>query len=75
MVRIETTIEVDEQGRAVVQLPAGLKPGPHRAIVILFDETETAPTPSMMDDFPRHEIPWPEGFTARREEIYGDDGR
>ena len=26
--------------------------------------------------FSAHDVgPWPEGFTVRREEIYGDDGR
>jgi hypothetical protein len=35
MTTIETTIEVDEQGKATIQLPAGLKPGAYWAVVVL----------------------------------------
>ncbi len=74
MVTTETTIEVDEQGKATVQLPAGSKPGRHRAVIIVFDGPESA---MVHPDFPRHDIPWPfpEGSTFRREDMYGDDGR
>jgi hypothetical protein len=78
MKTIQTTIEVDEQGRATIQLPAGVTPGQYQAVVVIEDRQPVAPRPRpSMADFPRHEIPWPfpEGFTFRREEIYGDDGR
>jgi hypothetical protein len=71
---LETTIEVDEQGKATIQLPADLAPGPYRAVVVI----ETS-GPDLARDrliFSAHDVgPWPEGFTVRREEIYGDDGR
>jgi hypothetical protein len=75
---IQTTIEVDEQRRGTIQLPADVPPGPYQAVVVLEDREPAAPRPRpTMADFPRHEIPWPfpAGFTFRREEIYGDDGR
>jgi hypothetical protein len=74
---IETTIEVDEQGKATIQMPADVRPGPHRAVVVVFDEPEVATTPPTMADFPQHDIPWPfpEGCTFRREDMYDDSGR
>lgn len=75
---IETTIEVDDERRATIQLPADVMSGTYQAVVVIEDKERAAPRlQSTMADFPRHEIPWPfpEGFTFRREEIYGDDGR
>ncbi len=74
MVTIETTIVVDEQGRATVQLPAGSKPGAYRAVLVIEEFAPAAARTPLT--FPAHDVgPWPEGFTARREDIYGDDGR
>jgi hypothetical protein len=74
---IETTIEVDDQRKATIQLPADLTPGPYRAVVVVIDEPAAPPVHPTMADFPRHDIPWPfpEGFTFRREDIYDDSGR
>jgi hypothetical protein len=69
---IETTIELDDQRKATIRFPAALAPGPHR-VVLVIDEPPVACTPLT---FSAHDVgPWPEGFTVRREEIYGDDGR
>ena len=72
MKTIQTTIEVDDQGKATIQLPAYVTPGPHQVVVVI-DES------ALVRDsltFSAHDVgPWPEGFTVRREEIYGDDGR
>ena len=35
MTTIETTIEVDEQRKATIQLPANMKPGPYRVVVVV----------------------------------------
>ncbi len=68
---IETTIELDDQRKATIRFPADLTPGPHRVVVVI-DEPAAARSPL---NFSAHEVgPWPEGFNARREEIYGDDG-
>jgi hypothetical protein len=75
MTTIEMTIEVGEQGTATIQLPADLKPGIHRVLVTVLDGPERPATRSPLT-FSAHDVgPWPEGFTVRREEIYGDDGR
>jgi len=76
MKMIQTTIVVDAEGKATIQLTPDVTPGPHQAVVVI-DEPASAQLQPTMADFPRHEIPWPfpEGFTFRRDEIYGDDGR
>jgi hypothetical protein len=77
MKTIQTTILVDEEGKATIQLTPEVPPGLHQAVVVIDEPAgATGPKPTMAD-FPRHEVPWPfpEGFTFRREEIYGDDGR
>jgi hypothetical protein len=74
MKTIETTIEVDDQQKAMIHLPADVKPGPYRAVVVI-ERHEPAVARAPLT-FSAHDVgPWPEGFTARREEIYGDDGR
>jgi hypothetical protein len=77
MKTIDTTIEVDEQRRATIQLPADVKPGPYRALVVVFDGPEVTTTHPTMVDFPRHDVQvnLPEDFTFRREQIYDDSGR
>jgi hypothetical protein len=66
------TIMVDESRQATIQFPADVAPGPHRVVVVIEGPT-TARAPLT---FAAHDVgPWPEGFSIRREEIYGDDGR
>ena len=72
MKTIQTTIEVDDQGKATIQLPASVTPGQYQAVVVI-DEPAVVRGPLT---FSAHDVgPWPEGFTVRREEISGDDGR
>jgi hypothetical protein len=74
MKTIETTIEVDDQRKATIQLPTDVKPGPYQAVVVLADPLPGATRAPLT--FSAHDVgPWPEGFTVGREEIYGDDGR
>ena len=72
MKTIQTTIMVDETGKATIQLTPDVTPGPHQAVVVI-DEPAAAPAPLT---FSAHDVGrWPKEFTVRREEIYGDDGR
>jgi hypothetical protein len=72
MKTIEMTILVDEGRRATIQLPVDITPGRHQAVVVI-DEPAVARAPLT---FSAHDVgPWPDGFTARREEMYGNDGR
>ena len=69
---IEATVEVDEEHRASIQLPADVPPGPHRVVLVIEGEP---PVRSPLT-FSAHDVgPWPEGFTASREQIYDDSGR
>jgi len=71
---IQTTVVVDAEHRATIQLPADIAPGEHPVVVVI-DETET-PRARRPLEFSAHDLgPWPEGFTVRREEIYDDSGR
>ena len=65
------TVTVDADHRATIQLPSDIEPGVHR-LTITIDEI---PTP--WGGFPSLDIPWtvPEGYTFRREDEYGEDGR
>jgi hypothetical protein len=67
-------IEVDDQQKAMIHLPDDVKPGPYRAVVVI--ESQERPVARAPLTFSVHDVgPWPDGFTVRREEIYGDDGR
>ena len=43
MITIQETLVVDAQGHAVITLPPSVKPGTHRAVLHIEDETEPAP--------------------------------
>lgn len=74
MVTIEMTIQVDEQGKATIRIPGEMKPGAYRAVLVIEGPVPDAARAPLT--FSTHDVgPWPEGFTVRREEIYGDDGR
>ena len=62
------------QGKATLELPADLAPGAYRAVVLI-ETPERGPGPCPAHLLGHDVGPWPEGFTVRREEIYGDDGR
>jgi hypothetical protein len=72
---IETVVNVGVDRKLTVQLPSDIPTGTH-AVVVVIDEIPKPRRAFSMKDFPAHDVgPWPEGFTVRREEIYGDDGR
>lgn len=76
MKTIETTVTVLPDGSIRFHGRADLPPGEHRAVLVIDSaepRVQTARPPlelKMLDTGP-----WPEGFTARREELYDDDGR
>jgi hypothetical protein len=66
------SVTADEQGMAMLRMPPGITPGEHQVVVVI-DETMKPSAPLV---FSSHDVgPWPKGFTVRREEIYGGDGR
>ena len=68
---IRATILVDAEHRATIQLPSNVGPGEHRVTIEFNDISKP------WKGFPVLDIPWtwPEDYTFRREDMYGDDGR
>jgi hypothetical protein len=73
MTKVATTIQVSGDGVISGKAPSGVKPGEHRIEL----DSETVQRPRMkFSEIPVDDCgPWPPGFTFRREDIYGDDGR
>ncbi len=69
---MEATILVDADHRATLQLPPDVEPGTHRIVVVIEEPTRKR---ARLTFSAHHTGPWPEGFSVRREELYGDDGR
>lgn len=73
---VEVDIFVEEDGKIEGQAPPGMAPGKYRATL----EVRNAPTIQAGKREPLN-IPvievdyWPENFSTRREDLYGDDGR
>ena len=73
---IQTTVVVDAEHRATIQLPADVAPGEHAVVVVIDEAAVTAAISGPWAGFPRHDVgPWPEGLSLGREDLYGDDGR
>lgn len=72
---IETTAVVAADHTITVKLPDDIPPGRVDVVVVVANGTPGSEKPF---PFNLHMIdigPWPEGFTASREQLYGDDGR
>ncbi len=72
MKTIPTRVTVDENGAGVIRLPADTPPGEYDVVVMIEDSSQK-PTRLVLAS---HDLgPWPEAFTARREEIYDEPSR
>ncbi len=70
-------IDVPADRRIVVQLPEDIGPGRARLVLITAQRRmPSCPDADPLAGFPTlHVESWPAGFSFRREEIYGEDGR
>ena len=69
---VHARIRIAHDGTISGKAPHEVPPGEYDASLAL---PERKPKRNVLD-LPLHDCgPWPEGFTMRREEIYGDDGR
>lgn len=77
MKNLTIDIDVPADRRIVVQLPDDIEPGKARLVLIPATRpSRLGPESDPLADFPTlHVESWPAGFSFRREEIYGDDGR
>jgi hypothetical protein len=74
---IETTAVVTPEHTITVNVPEDIPPGDVRVVVVVENSRpQPTPGPSLTANWNIVDLgPWPEGFTASREELYGDDGR
>ena len=75
MKTIVCSVLVDEDRKAVLQLPDEVAPGHHRLVVVV-DEEAPEPVSDPLEGLPTVRAGrWLEGLSLRREDMYGDDGR
>lgn len=75
MKSIETTGKVSKQGRLIVQIPPDIKPGAHRIVIVIEEETFTRGEKAPFEFPVDHYGSWPAGLSLKREDIYSEDGR
>lgn len=76
MNELRTRIEVSEDHRITGVAPEAVPPGTHEVTITVAPMAAAAPRKRLrLADFPRHEGPWDDNISLRREDIYGDDGR
>lgn len=73
---VEVDIVVEEDGKIEGQAPPGTEPGKYKVILEVLD-AQTAQTANREPlNIPVIEVDsWPENFSTKREDLYGDDGR
>lgn len=73
---VEVDVVVEENGKIEGQAPPGTTPGKYKAIL---EVPHTQPNDSVKREplnIPVIDVDyWPENFSTRREDLYGDDGR
>jgi hypothetical protein len=75
MTTLETKALVTFDHKLTIEVPPEVQPGEHR-IVLMIDDGVTARAKEPPLDFPSYPAgPVDEGFTFRREDLYGPDGR
>jgi hypothetical protein len=74
---IQTQAIVADDRTVTLQLPPEVMPGRHHLVVVIDEPGQVTATAGNQVSFPRHDIPWPfpEDFTARREDLDDDSGR
>ena len=75
MKTVEVDIVIEEDGKIEGQAPPGTEPGKYKATVELRNTSRTSVKREPLN-IPIIEVDyWPENFSTRREDLYGDDGR
>jgi hypothetical protein len=76
MKTIHAVVNVGDDRRLTLTLPPDILTGKHTVVLVIDESRDSVPSSTSMDDFPSHDVGyWPEGFTASREQIYGEDAR
>jgi hypothetical protein len=76
MKTIRAIVRIGDDRRLTMSLPPDVSPGEHNVVLVIDERPHTESASPPVIDFPSHDVgPWPDGFTAGREDLYGDDGR
>lgn len=77
MTQIHARIRVDPDHRITGVAPADVPPGEHEVTITIVPLTgRQLPTKKFaIEDLPKHDLPWDDSISLRREDMYGDDGR
>jgi hypothetical protein len=70
---VRARIRVSANGRLEAEVPPTIPPGEHTALIVIEGREERRP--GRVADLIIFDGPWPDGFSLRREDMYGDDGR
>ncbi|MBD2773109.1 hypothetical protein [Iningainema tapete] len=75
MKTLQTTAKITASGELTVNIPGNMPEGEYQ-VVLVIEERPIEKEKSRLQDFPVISIgSWPENFSLRREDMYGDDGR
>jgi len=75
MTTLETKAVVTPDHKLTVEVPAEVRPGEHRVVLMIDDGTAEGEKQRPVD-FPSYPAgPVDEGFRFRRKDLYGPDGR
>jgi hypothetical protein len=77
MNEVRTRIRVGSDHRISGVAPPDVPPGEHEVTITLVPSSRRKlPTRKFnVKDLPKHDIPWDDSISLRREDMYGDDGR
>jgi hypothetical protein len=73
---IETSLAVNSNHQAVIQLPEDILPGKHHAVITIDSESRQKKPEDWLKNFPVISLGgWPNDFIMSRDQLYDDDGR
>jgi hypothetical protein len=77
MNEVRTRIQVGSDHRISGVAPPDVPPGEHEVTITLVPSPSRKPPTKRfrVEDLPKHDIPWDDSISLRREDMYGDDGR
>lgn len=76
MTLIRTRIRIGRDRRITGVAPPEVPPGEHEAMITLAPSYMRQPPTKKfnIEDLPKHDMPWDDSISLRREDMYGDDG-
>ncbi len=72
---IDTEGAVGADGRLTVRVPEDIAPGTHRVHLVIDEQPLEAVTGTDLLGLTTFDVPWPEGLSLRREDLYDKRGR